>query len=135
MRSLKLMANPDVSFASAGLESWVLRRYPSMAKLVLQEWFFNCLKAMRNGRNPITIGVEDRALTVRSAGYLSDQDFRAITGKPSKGKLKADAHGLVLIRDIAYYAFGKRVQVQQGGGSIRLSISLPLAQRARNDNA
>jgi len=130
-QALRLMAIPDLVFAYAGLERWVIRRYASLAKVILQEWFFNCLRSTRNGGTPITIGVENRVVTVRSAGQLSDVDLKTITGPPSRGELKADARGLVLIRDITFYAFGKRVQVEQWAGNIRLSVPLPLARRKR----
>ena len=132
--AVRLIALPDVVFASVGLDSWVVYRYPALAKVILQEWFFNCLRTLRNGSTPVTVGVENRVLTVRSGGQLSEIDFETITGKPSSGKLNADAHGLVLIRDITYYAFGRRVRVEQGGGSIRLSVRLPLARHKKRQN-
>ena len=128
--ALRLMETPEVSFAAAGMSAWVIRKYPSMAKVVLQEWFFNCLRTLhRMGRAAsIAVTVSNNSLIILSPGQLRETDVKTLTGKPSKGKLDADAHGLVLIRDITFYAFGSRVRIRQDVGGIRLVIPLKLSK-------
>lgn len=131
-QAVKLMRRPDVSFASEDLDSWVLERYSSMATVILQEWFYNCLKEL-TGSQPIIIArMVGHTLTIVSSGRLSDQDRDTLTGKPSTGTLMPDAHGLVLVRDIAYNAFGARVRVEQDGMDIHLSVPLPVRRVSRN---
>jgi ABC-type glycerol-3-phosphate transport system substrate-binding protein len=129
----KLMEALDLTLAAEDLSGWELYRYPSMATVILQEWFFNCLKdswQLQPGA-VIAVAICSGAIQVSSSGQLPTADLKTLTGTPSKGVLRADAHGLVLIRDIAYYAFGSRIRVEQEAGRIHLSLPLPIVQRKR----
>jgi hypothetical protein len=125
-QAFMLMKESQVSFASSSLDQWILSRYKSVAAVVLQEWFFNCLKTLDGRAASVAISVREGTLNIVSPGTLSAVDVKALTGPPSKGKLKADAHGLVLIRDILFYAFGTQARIVQGDGTIQLSLHLPL---------
>lgn len=125
-QAFMLMKQSEVSFGSSNLDAWILRRYASMAVVILQEWFFNCLKMLDGRAASVSITVREGAIKVVSPGALSVVDVKALTGLPTKGKLKSDAHGLVLIRDILFYAFGTRAQIVQSDGTIELSLPLPL---------
>jgi hypothetical protein len=125
-QAFMLMKQSQVSFACSNLDDWVLRRYTSAVVVILQEWIFNCLKMLDGRASSVVISARTGALTVVSPGTLSAMDVKALTGPPSRGKLKADAHGLVLIRDILYYAFGTRVGIVQEDGAIQFTLPLPL---------
>lgn len=125
----QLMDLPDVSLATSGLDGYVMRRYPAMAQVILQEWFYNCLNSVVDVGTQVLVRVEGRAIIVLSRGHLNDGDLSTITGPPSRGMLKANAHGLVVIRDIAHYAFRTRVAVEQCDGQINLSLLLPVDLR------
>jgi hypothetical protein len=125
------MKTPEVSFASSGLEEWTLRRHPTMAIVILQEWFFNCLKEIGERAPVVVVSIQGRALSVVSPGSLTDDDIKAVTGSRAKGRIKDDAKGLTLIRDILHYAFETRATVVSAHGRIELQLPFPL-ERARS---
>lgn len=129
----KLMEVPQMTIAATDLAGWQIRRYPSMATVVLQEWFFNCLKeayVLRKNGAVISVTVDSGALNIVSPGHLNGEDVATLIGRPSKGELKDDAHGLIIIRDIVHCAFGSRVRIEQRDGAIHFSVRLPIV---RND--
>jgi hypothetical protein len=126
------MKDSEVSFAASGLEEWVIRRYPTMAIVILQEWFFNCLKEIGTRQPIVVASVNGGVLTVVSPGTLPEEDILALTGPPTRGRIRDDAKGLTLIRDILHYAFDVRAEVANSNGRIELRLPIPL-ERARGE--
>jgi len=125
----QLLEVPNIIFIRQHLGKWSLPRHSAMVKVIFQEWFFNCLKeisSLEKADATITVEAQIGLITVVSPGRLLDEDVETLTGPPSQGEIDLDAHGLVLIRDIAYYAFGSRVLLTQADGDICFSLPLPL---------
>jgi len=123
----KLNKAPAIALSAKDLSAWRVVRYPALVTVILQEWFFNCLKEADWGSGAvISIEARDGTVVVESMGDLKNEHIAALTGPHSRGLLPASAHGLVLIRDISYYAFGSHVQVATGDNRIRLSLPLPI---------
>ena len=130
-RAVELMTPSQVSLAATGLDGWEVLRLPSMATVILQEWFFNSLRSIRRlgPGGSIAVEVKRGVLCVVSPGMLTDQAMAALTGPPSTGRLDPYAHGLVLMRDILYCAFGARMSATQETNSIMLRIPIPLGKQ------
>jgi hypothetical protein len=144
----KLMEKPHVTLVAPALDHWRLVAFPAMAIVILQEWFFNCLRELyflRTSEAIITvevilkrrawwhIGKRNRQplLSVTALGHLEEHQRATLMGPPSRGVLRADAQGLVIIRDIAYHAFGCRVNVAQREQTILFTLPLPLTPAER----
>jgi hypothetical protein len=139
----KLMEQPQATLVAPSLDRWRITAFPAMATVILQEWFFNCFREIhflqRSGA-VITVEVTPRRrgwwrirkryskwlLSVTAPGHLEEHQRATLMGPASKGVLRADAHGLVLIRDIVFHAFGCRVNVTQQEQAILLTIPFPL---------
>lgn len=123
-----LLRAPSVTLVPKGLDTWRIGRYPALAAVILQEWFFNCIREtdFSGVGSVISIEVHDHGVLIESHGDLTSDQIQTLTDPPTRGVLEATAHGLVLIRDICYHAFGSRVKVDQSDHAIRLSIPFPL---------
>ena len=124
-KAWRLMSSPTVTLVPKDLASWRVVRYPALATVILQEWFFNCIRESDWGSGSvISVEVQGGAAVIESSGDLTASQVATLMGPPSSGLLQANASGLVLIRDICRYAFGSRVEVGVTEHKIRLSIPL-----------
>jgi hypothetical protein len=124
-KASRLMRSPTVTLVPKGLAEWRVARYPALAAVVLQEWFFNCIREIDFGSGSvISVEVQDGAVLIESSGDLTEKQIATLKAPPSSGLLEANASGLILIRDICRYGFGSRVKVNQAEHKISLSIPL-----------
>lgn len=124
-----LMEWPQVTFVPAGLVKWNLRPFPAIATVVLQEWLFNCIKDVAPGSSAvITVEAKRGELIITSPGHLTEEQLATLTGQASRGFLKANASGLVLIRDICHHAFHSKARVRQLGNEIQVTIPLNISE-------
>jgi len=134
-KASQLMRSPTVTLVPKGLGDWRVVRYPALATVVLQEWFFNCLREIDFSGigSVITVEVQNGAVLIESSGNLTEEQIATLRDPPSRGLLQANAHGLVLIRDICRYAFGSRVKVSQTEHKISFSIRLRIRKEGRSN--
>jgi hypothetical protein len=126
-KAAKNMRVPDVTLVRGDLSGWRIGRYSAIATVILQEWFYNCMKEMSTcGGSIVGVEVGRGCVLIESPGEISESHIEIVTSSHSSGVLEANASGLVIIRDLAYYAFGSKVKVQRFQGRVRARVPLRL---------
>jgi Bacterial extracellular solute-binding protein len=124
------MEIPATTLIPSDLSEWRSEHKSAIATVILQEWFYNCIKqaSLNDVSDAALITVEARrgAAIIHSPGHLEDAYVEILTSSPSRRRFPANASGLHIIRDLAYYAFGSKVSVSQSKNTIRLSIPMHL---------
>jgi ABC-type glycerol-3-phosphate transport system substrate-binding protein len=123
---------PYIQYGAEALEHWTVSRMPFSLVVALEEWFLNSIKHIvaNDLKNPIlAVRINDRELIVESSGKVEEPEGRTLTRRPDMSDLREGRQGLKLIRNIIYYAYGKRIKVanqtsEHGQSRIRLSFPL-----------
>lgn len=127
-----ICAPPNVSLSTGGLDHWRIERFPTVAIAILQEWFFNCLRAVPpDAPGTIFVELEGRKLIVRSPGNLTDTQLETLCGQRRTGPVPTRGRGLDIIRDLVYCAFRTRVAAENEGRNLKFEITLPLKKESR----
>jgi len=102
----------------------LLSRWRSVLLLVMEEWFFNCLRYASPQPGVISVSLESsNVITVTSPGCLSDENLMNFAAKAGSGMSRK---GIPLIRDLCFEAFGSKIDCTNELECITVSISLPL---------
>lgn len=134
---------PAVSLAvDESLDGWCLRELPASLGVVLQEWFYNCLKALaavlsQGAEFKVRIGqrAQGHDLEVISPASIPDEKARVLM-EPPMLYLKSSSQGLHLIREILWYGFKSRATCQAlPGGHTLFSIPIRLTRSIQDEEA
>jgi hypothetical protein len=124
-RAKNNMCAAPASLVCGDLSLWKVPRNGAIATVILQEWFYNCIKSSAENRlTTVSIEAQRGTVLIHSPGRLTDQQLENLTSSPSRGVLPANASGLFIIRDLAYYAFASRVTVTHADNQIHIAIPL-----------
>jgi len=123
---------PYIQYNTEELDHWTVSRMPFSLVVALEEWFLNSLKHIvaNDLKKPIlAVRINDQELVVESSGKVEESVARTLTRRPDMSDLHQGRQGLKLIRNIIYYAYGKRIKVanetsEHGQPHIRLSFPL-----------
>jgi ABC-type glycerol-3-phosphate transport system substrate-binding protein len=110
---------PAVLFnTDQSLEGWYLSELPASLGVVLQEWFYNCLKAIDTCslqepgiKVQMDEGGQRKYLKIISPLPISEDKSKVLSEPPSL-YLKSSTQGLRLIRDILWYGFKSKATCQ-----------------------
>jgi hypothetical protein len=129
--AVSLILNPD-------LEQWRLSRLPNLLIVVLQEWFYNCLKEIE-ARSPHQPTIEARvdedyqATVLRIVSPLPIAEANSVIFEQDASLSSEESgHGIPLIRDILWYGFEVKASCQtQPDGRTILSIPILFARSSK----
>lgn len=128
----EMVAPAEILFLPDGLSGITVKRYPVALTVALEEWFFNSIRYMASKElsNPsIQCALHGQDLVIETTGTLEEPHAAALNAKPRHGDITFREQGLKLIRNIIYYAYNKRVKVENrtsehGVPFVRLTIPL-----------
>jgi hypothetical protein len=124
-RAKNNMCPATASLVCADLSAWEIPRNDAIATVILQEWFYNCIKSSSvTGMATISVEARNGAVLIHSPGALSGDEKKIVISPPSQGVLPANASGLYIIRDLTYYAFSSRINVHHSDNQIHITIPL-----------
>jgi hypothetical protein len=123
---------------SQDLDRWRLPRFPHLLIVILQEWFYNCLKEM--AANPprqmsieVRVSEDNQPTTLRivSPNSIPETDANVFL-EDASSSLDDSGHGIPLIRDLLRFGFDIKASCQlQSDGSTILSIPVPFARSSK----
>jgi hypothetical protein len=134
----EMIAPKDIHLVLGNLDDYWLDKLPFAAVVVLEEWFFNCITEIygyRRANAVIAVEVEGRNVCIYSPGRLDQQQIAVLTAKPLGEKSVNSHQGLPLIRNILYYAYGIKAQVEwnEQRQATKFSLRLPLTRLRRQN--